>query len=124
MNITRRLKRALIQRNLEKRKRAHPFDAEAAERYALSSDAPQAAINSYYFTCHDIKGTSLLLRFALRGEGRSEVWFAYRDAKGNAYASGPTAYGANPPAGVKCAQPCRQWTFSYDGPVRSLSSGQ
>ena len=72
MNIIRRFKKALIQRNLEKRKLAHPFDAEAAERCALPLDAPEAAINSYYFTCHDMKGTSLLLRFALRGEGHSE----------------------------------------------------
>jgi len=124
MNITRRLKRTLIQRSLNKRKRLHPFDAEAAERYALSSDAPEAAINSYYFTCHDMNGTSLLLRFALRGECRSEVWFAYRDAAGNAWVSGPTAYGPEPPAGVQCIEPCKTWTFRYSGPVHSLFSGR
>jgi len=124
MNITRRFKRALILRNLDKRKREHPFDAEAAERYVLPSDAPEASINSYYFTCHDTKGTSLLLRFALRGEGHSEVWFAYRDARGNAYTSGRTAYDADPPADITCAVPCKQWTFNFDGAVRSLSSGQ
>ena len=124
MNITRHLKRALIQRSLDKRKQQHPFDAEAAERYALPFDAPEAAINSYYFTCHDAKGVSLLLRFALRGEGRSEVWFAYRDATGNAWASSPTAYSTEPPAVVQCIEPCKQWRFSFDGPVRSLSSGR
>lgn len=123
MNMIQRLKRALILRSLERRKHEHPFDAEAAERYALPSDADKTQINSYYFSCHDAKGMSLLLRFAQRGGGETEVWFAYRDAAGNACMNSGTRYGANAPAGVTCLHPGKAWSFFYDGEVRSMTSG-
>ncbi len=123
MNIIQRLKKALILRSLERRKHEHPFDAESAERYTLPAGADKAQINSYYFTCHDAKGMSLLLRFAQRGGGKTEVWFAYRDASGNEYMSNRTMVESSVPAGVSCVQPGKKWTFFYDGEVRSLISG-
>lgn len=123
MNIAYRLKKALIARSLERRKRAHPFDAEAAERFALPADADETQINSFYFSGHSIKGQSLLLRFAQRGGGKTEVWFAYRDASGRAYANTRTGWEGEPPAGAKCVEAGRRWAFFFDGEVRSLSDG-
>lgn len=123
MNMIHRLKRMLIQRSLERRKREQPFNTETAERYALPSNADETQINSYYFTCHDTKGMSLLLRYAQRGGGKTEVWLAYRDSAGNAYMNERTLYEDHVPAGVTCIEPGREWTFHYDGEVRSMASG-
>ncbi len=123
MNIRYRLKKALIRRSLERRKSAHPFDTEAAERYALPSDADETRINSYYFSGHDMAGQSLLVRFAQRGGGKTEVWFAYRDASGRAYVNTRTSWDGEPPAGVTCVEPGKQWAFFFDGAVRRLTDG-
>ena len=80
MNIFFSLKKALILRSLEKRRRAQPFNAQEAEGYTIPKDADEFQNNSYYFSCHDMAGASLLIRHAQRGTAHIEVWFAYRDA--------------------------------------------
>ena len=124
MNITIPLKKALITRSVLKRRRAHPFLADAAERYRLPSDAGDSLNNSYYFSCHDNSGTSLLFRHAQRGGKHTEVWFAYRDADGSAYISDKQFFFADEaPTAVECAEPKKAWRFSYDGEVKNLRTG-
>lgn len=125
MNIFYPLKKALIWRSLEKRRNAHPFDAAEAERYSLPADADDLMNNSYYFSCHDMKGASLLLRHARRGTAHTEVWFAYRDASGRAFINSKQLYGADEaPTRVTCVEPGKAWTFSYDGEVQDVHTGR
>ncbi len=125
MNIFYLLKKALILRNLEKRRSAHPFNAREAELYTIPNDADDYQNNSYYFSCHDRAGTSLLIRHAQRGAKSIEVWFAYRNAAGRAVISGKQLYDAREaPTAVRCIEPGKQWAFSYDGEAQELHGGQ
>ena len=125
MNIFYPLKKALILRSLGKRRSTHPFLPEEAETYTMPADADEHQNNSYYFSCHDAAGTSLLVRHAQRGPDSVEVWFAYRDASGRAYINGRQLYPAGEaPSAVKCIEPGAEWAFSFDGEAQELSAGQ
>lgn len=125
MNIFYPLKKALILRSLKKRRSAHPFLPEEAENYMMPADADDHQNNSYYFSCHDTAGNSLLVRHAQRGPKSIEVWFAYRDAAGRAYVNSRQLYPAGEePSAVRCIQPGKEWAFSFDGEVQDLHSGQ
>lgn len=125
MNIFYPLKKALILRNLEKRRRLNPFNTEKAELYTMSDSADDNQNNSYYFSCHSAHGTSLLIRHAQRGMKHIEVWFAYRNATGRAVISGKQLYPAGAaPTAVRCIEPGKKWAFSYDGEAQELHGGQ
>ena len=125
MNIFYPLKKALILRSLEKRRSAHPFNAEMAEAYSIPQDADDLQNNSYYFSCHDAAGTSLLLRHAQRGTKSIEVWFGYRDAAGRAVISGKQLYPTGEaPTEVKCIELGKKWAFSYNGEAQELHGGK
>ena len=125
MNIFYPLKKALILRSLNKRRNAHPFLPDEAENYTMPADADEHQNNSYYFSCHNAAGNSLLVRHAQRGPKSVEVWFAYRDAAGRAVMSGRQLYPAGEePSAVKCVEPGAEWAFSYDGEAQALSTGQ
>jgi len=119
-----RLKQALIRRSLEKRRLANPFNEEQAERFTLPPDADDSQNNSYYFSAHDQKGNSLLFRHAQRGAEKTEVWFAFKDADGNAYINDDQLFTGDAPSRVNCAEPGKTWTFSYAGLVRHLKTNK
>jgi hypothetical protein len=125
MNIFYPLKKALISRNLDKRRSAHPFNPEEAERYTMPADADDYQNNSYYFSCHDTLGNSLLVRHAQRGPKSIEVWFAYRDAAGRAFINGRQLYPAGEaPSAIRCVESAKEWAFSFDGEAQDLYTGQ
>ena len=118
MSIRLRIKQRLISRLLDKRKKQDPFDPTTIENYTLPEGADKYAINSYFFSCHNMDGETLMMRHAVRGEDITEVWFAYRDADGNEYICEQQHYeGAPPPTTVQCLQIEKRWLFSYDGNV-------
>ena len=125
MNILQKHKERLFCRILDKRKRSNPFDAQSAELYAPPSDADEFHNNSYYFSCHDMAGNSLLLRHAQRGQKSTEVWLAYKDAKGNAYINEKQLFiGEAPPSTVSCTEVAKTWTFSYNGKLKNMKTGK
>ena len=125
MNIKRRFKSSLIRRSLDKRRSANPFIVDAAENYSLPTDADENQINSYYFSGHDLNGTSLIFRYAVRGKNKTEVWFAYRDSYGNAFINTKQHY-QDEDSGVRlvCEESASEWTFHWSGELKSLSSGR
>jgi hypothetical protein len=125
MNIFYPLKKALILRNLNKRRSAHPFIPEDAERYTIPADADKYQNNSYYFSCHDTLGNSLLVRHAQRGPEFVEVWFAYRDAAGRALINGRQLCPAREASSaVRCIEPEKKWAFLFDGDAQDVRTGQ
>jgi len=118
MTIKQHIKRWFIQRSLNKRKLSKPFLEKEAEHYSIPKDADEYQINSYYFSCHDMKGNSLLLRYAERGNKDTEVWFAYKDEKGNAYVNEKQLYkNEKTPVSVECKKTAKKWYFGYDGEI-------
>ncbi len=125
MNMITHLKERLFCRILEKRRRANPFDAQSAELFTPPKDADEFHNNSYYFSCHDMAGNSLLLRHAQRGQKSTEVWLAYKDAKGNTYINEQQLYiGEAPPSAVVCKEVSKAWDFSYIGNLKNMQSGK
>ena len=125
MNIRRSLKTAFIRHNLNKRRLSCPFIVDEAEHFSLPPDADDNQSNSYYFSGHDQQGVSLLFRFAKRGQDQTEIWFAYKDADGNAYVNEKQLYiDDNVPADVRCVETGRVWTFSFQAELRDKTSGK
>ncbi len=125
MNIIRRLKSSLIRRSLNKRRLASPFVVDSAENYSLPDGLDKNQINSYYFSGHDLKGTSLLFRYAERGNNTAEVWFAYRDIAGNAYINTKQhCKKEDSGALLECKNPGKEWMLNWQGELKSLSSGR
>ncbi len=119
MSIFEKAKLGIMRSVLDKRKKKNPFDIHFAEHYKLPEDADIYDINSYFFSCHDMQGRSLMLRHAARGGDVTEVWFAYRDEKGNEYINDKQYYDKEPPAtSVKCIETDKKWLFSFEGEVR------
>lgn len=118
MNIKMRVKDALIKFMLNKRSLSGSFDLESAERFILPSDSDESQNNSYYFSGADLKGNSLLFRFAQRGTKKNEVWFAYKSEDGEAYINEVQLYTGEAPAGVKCVEPGKKWEFFYNGELK------
>jgi len=119
-----RLKQALIRRSLEKRRLTTPFNEEQAERFTLPPDADDSQNNSYYFSAHDQKGNSLLFRHAQRSVKKTEVWFAFKDADGNACINDQQLFITDAPSRVNCVEPGKTWAFSYHGQVRHLKTNK
>ena len=125
MSIVENAKLGIMRSILDKRKKKNPFDIHFAEHYELPADADIYDINSYFFSCHDMEGRSLMLRHAVRGQGVTEVWFAYRDEKGNEYINEKQYYEKQPPAtSVKCLETDKKWLFSYRGELKDQKSGR
>lgn len=115
------IKRAIITRVLDKRKKGQVFDLEAADNYELPSDAPGTFNNSHYFFLTDLSGQDCLyFRLAKRGgDVADELWLVYRNAAGEIYmaASDRIAKGAYMPARVECAEVGKTMRFFFDGEV-------
>ena len=125
MSIIENLKADIVRKNLDKKKKENPFDIHYAENYELLPGADIYDINSYFFSCHDMAGSSLMLRHAERGGDNTEVWFAYRDENGNEYINEKQYYEKEPPAtSVKCLESDARWFFSYEGKVKQQKSGK
>ena len=124
MNIIKRLKAELIKRSLDKRRLAGPFMTETAEHFSLPPNADANQNNSYYFSGHDIKGESLLFRFAKRGLEKTEVWFAYRGPDGTAYINEIQLFNDEVPAGADCIEAGKAWEFFWNGDLEEVCSGR
>ncbi len=123
--LTRRLKEKLFCRILDKRKKAQPFDALSAELFQTPPDADEFFNNSYYFSCHDMAGNSLLLRHGQRGTDSTEVWLAYKDAAGNSYINEKQLFKNEEPSSfVKCIEPEKTWEFSFSGKLTNMQTGK
>jgi len=145
MNLKEKLKVSLITKSIDKRKRKNPFDESYSELYQLPQDADYNMNNSYYFSCHDQEGNSLVFRLGKRGGGEHEVWFALKDASGGIYfnrwqvfhgSDKPVEYSEssnNTSAVVTCIETGKKWGFSFKGKMSkaildenmaAMSSGQ
>ncbi len=74
------LKRALMQKILDQRKRRDPFDYEKAEAFTLGTDGDGTMNNSYYFSAHSKeKEQSLYTRLGIKDNGMAEVWVFFSE---------------------------------------------
>lgn len=124
MNILRRFKERLFCRILDKRKQKYPFNQTKAELFETPPNADEYHNNSYYFSCHDMAGNSLLLRHGIRGVDKTEVWLAYKDAQGNTYINEKQLYiKEKPSSAVECIEVAKTWGFSFSGKLINMETG-
>lgn len=115
------IKRAVITRVLDKRKKGKVFDIESADMYELPADATGEMNNSHYFFMTDFSGKECFyFRLARRGgDVADEIWLVYRDPDGDVYMATHDRIkkGENMPARVACTKPGKEMLFYFDGDV-------
>lgn len=116
MSFISKLKSAILRNRLEAAKKRNPFDEQYAESYRLSPDEPPTTNNSYYFSGHDLSGTSLLFRLALRTD-RTELWFVYHDAAAKTFVNVNMQLTASDYVEVECLEVASRWRLSFRGNV-------
>ena len=122
MKFKERIKKFIIKRSIEQKKKNNPFNEQAAENFSLAADAQNNQNNSYYFSCHDAAGVSLLFRLGLRGGGFREIWFAYKDNAGNAYVNIQMLDETGKfPAYTVCLETGAKWEFSFTGKLKAVA---
>ncbi len=110
-----KIKTALMQSILKKKKAKSPFDYEAGENYALTGKEEWVINNSYYFSAHDYdKKQSLYCRLGLRTT-HSEVWFVFMDGD-KVYEHRENIYTENSPLKVYKQD---NWKVEYEGELTS-----
>ncbi len=108
------IKRALMKKILNKRKKKKPFDYEKAEAYSLELNGDGAMNNSYYFTAHSLeKGISLYARLGLRADGSAEAWLHYN--LGNEHYHLQQLFFTQEDCPLKVYQTEGGWRFSFEG---------
>ncbi len=117
MGLKRWLKETIMVHSIKKKNRKDPFNVEQAEHHQLPDDASRLDTNSYYFSAHDLKGNSVFLRRAERGDGTVEVWVAYK-TKTYIYTNKKQVFNKNDaPISVKCVETAKKWEASYQGDI-------
>lgn len=108
------LKKALMTKVIEKRKRKNPFNYQEAEAFTLPTDGDGTFNNSYYFSAHSDKTKqSLYVRLGLRNNGSAEVWVYYDDNKRSFFHNQLLyTYDTTP---LKVVNDDGKWSFSFEG---------
>ncbi len=122
MSILYFLKKSLIHSILKRKQKKSPFDIERSEHFELPTDAETNFNNSYYFSAHHVNGESLFLRLGLRGNGESEIWFAYRDSEHLYNCPMSLCTTNNSPIKVFCEEIGSKWKILFDGELECLDS--
>ncbi|MDL2292234.1 hypothetical protein LJC17_01375 [Acholeplasma sp. OttesenSCG-928-E16] len=116
------LKKKIVLRGMEKRKKENPFDINYADNYKLSEDATSDINNSHYFCIQSFETKEVLFyRSAKRGsDGVDEVWLVYRDLNGDIYMAEKDHYQKNEknPTTINCLEPGKKMEFIYKGFVK------
>ena len=108
------LKKALMTKIMNKRKKNKPFDYEAAESFDFTKSGDGTINNSYYFSAHSSKkNQSLYVRLGLRDNGVAEVWVYFDDDK-KSYFHNHLLYPKDS-APLKVYRENGQWAFSFEG---------
>ncbi|MBN1532613.1 MAG: hypothetical protein JXA20_08125 [Spirochaetes bacterium] len=126
MNTIYRLKRRAAEFLIALGNRRHPFHLSEAENHRLPQGAPDHYNDSYYFTGHNERGNSIILRLGFRGDGESEAWCAlhFEGKKYNLEGEGCRMPGDRSigELAVKCREPGSRWSLSFEGGLRSDGS--
>lgn len=108
------LKKFLMTKIINKKKKNQPFDYKKAESFTIGSDGDGTINNSYYFSAHSReKKQSLYVRLGLRDNGTSEVW-VYFDNEQNNYYHDNLLYTVQS-APLKVTNENDTWGFSFIG---------
>ena len=121
------IKRAVITRVLDKRKKGQAFDLEYADNHNDAGDISQMNNSHYYFFTDFATKECVFYRVAKRGgSAADEIWLTYRDRAGDIYmaASDHVAKGGYMPARVECETAGWVMRFYFDGDVVKAEKGE
>ncbi len=122
MNIKEKFKVSLAKKMIARQKKNKPFDESYAELYQLPQNADKNYNNSYYFSCHDAGGNSIIFRLGKRGDNTNEIWFAFKDGSGDIFVNNKQIFSNDDnPAEVKCLEIGKKWKFSFKGKLVKAS---
>jgi len=109
------IKKSIVSHSIRKKNKTSPFDIAAADSMSALPDGVSAMYNnSWYFMAHKDDGAVLIYRLAYRGDGRTEIWFYYESAAGEAYKSRYNYIGDSVRADVKTKLAGKNLTFCYE----------
>lgn len=108
------LKKFIITKIINKRRKKQPFDEQTAENFTLSYDGDGTFNNSYYFSAHcPEKKQSLYVRLGLRNNGNAEVWVFF-DNQENTYHHDRLLYTVYT-SPLKVTNKDGVWGFNFEG---------
>ena len=122
MQLTYKIKKNIIKRILQNRKKSQGFDAVYAETFQLPANAGADFNNSYYFSAHHTEGQSLFLRLGLRGDNQSEIWFTYRDKDIFYTCPVERCKAEDAPIHVECLEVEKRWKVTFTGKLQSMKN--
>lgn len=108
------LKKCLMTKVMNKRKKKQPFDLASADAFALKYNGDNTFNNSYYFSAHcEKQKQSLYVRLGLRDDKSAEVW-VYFDTEENNYFHNKLLYTVET-SPLKITNDNGVWGFNFDG---------
>ncbi len=121
------IKKKIISRSIDKKKRTNVFDIDYADNYELDKDAAKEMNNSHYFVGFNFENDEMFyIRLGRRGgDYPDELWMVYRDKERNVFVEefDHISKGGKIPAKVEAAEAGKKIKFIYDGFVYPAVKG-
>ena len=119
MGIKNKIKKAIMTKQIDKRKAGSTFDIVASDTFEIPEGADASYNHSHYFSMHKLGSKeSMFLRYARRGgDGKTEIWFTFRDKDGNVYYAEKDHYlkSEKCPVTLEIVEPGKLLKFTYKG---------
>lgn len=114
MHLLTYLKKQLILKAIDHKRKKQGFDVEAMELHQLPEQADSLLNNSYFFGGNDKAGNSLIMRLGERN-GLRELFVLYNTPEGF-YTIDKQEFTPNDcPLKVSCVSPGEVWNLNFDG---------
>lgn len=110
-----RLKKWIIQRGINYRKRKHPFNERLCELFDLPADASRNINSSFFLGGHTVNGETITMRFGFRNGADCEIFVLYRHNGKLLYMESDHYAKEQFPAQAKCEVVGKRWIYSFDG---------
>lgn len=123
MDLITGIKRQIILKAFEIKKKKHPFNLEESELHQLEKYADYSINNSYYFGANNAdNGDCLILRLGQRNTDKHEIFLFYRDKDIFLIFDGDRCDAVNCPLTITCIVPGERWKVAFRGELVEYES--
>ena len=113
-----KLKKAIIQKALDYKKKHQPFNEVECELFEVPEDASHLINSSFFLGGHTVTGETITMRFGYRNGSDHEIFILYRHNGKLLYMESDHYPKAEFPADAKCITVGKHWLYTFDGYLR------